>query len=105
MDQAELLQYYQNHTGIGFGMTRTDALVKFSEWKGENKTCIRCQENEYKYEEFCEVTPICKEVRLNGEQNDQSANIRDTHGRSIRNVSINPVRIEAKRSALDKFRR
>ncbi len=101
LDKAGLVSYWQEKLGVEFGIEKEQALDKFREWRGMRKTCVRCQENEYKYEQYCPIRFTCKEAQ-HGSSNGKPVNLGKELGRGARNLSVNPVRATPQRVTLDK---
>ena len=47
MMEHETKEHWREILGVEVGMTKEETLNKFMEWKGNKKTCQRCQEELY----------------------------------------------------------
>jgi len=104
MEYRKTPEYWRKKLNIIPGMSKQEALEKFLDWQKDKKTCIRCEENEYKYKDFCDLYLICKEVE-NGIPNGQLSNHGEKSCRGSWGIQTNTFKITPKRLSVDKYRR
>ena len=61
--KADTIPVMRQRLGINSGMTKEEALQKFSQWKSDKRTCARCEEGGgNQYWDYCPYRRICEEA-------------------------------------------
>jgi hypothetical protein len=93
--RQETIGRIRERTGISIGMSREEALERFSAWQEKIKTCGRCLPD-FEYSEFCPFIFICKEIQAAEEVRENVTTIRrdDNRSRVDEDFRVEPQRIK-----------
>jgi len=106
----ETKEHWREKLGIELGMSRTEALDKFLEWKDKQHTCDRCEEGKH-YQRECPIVGPCtqaKERRVEDEGNGDlevgATDLGEGTGQGVKNFPGKSCRVSAERVSLVKHR-
>jgi len=83
---------WRQELGIEVGMSKEEALEKFTAWQLKKKTCQRCEGD--KYFEYCPIRLVCKEANdvRNVEGDDNRSRINEINGSKTLGIELSSAR-------------